>query len=104
MYVFFFFLEKISSNFKWQDVGTIIIIMLFIISLLWIYFYKGKDDISVQYPSIIFNCKYFIEVHGININSRNTLQHNIENLPPSYDSSMKLDNYVTGKKKKIQAC
>lgn len=28
----------------------------------------------------------------------NSIQDNMENLPPPYDSCMKLDNYVTGKK------
>lgn len=37
------FSEKISSNFYWQDVGIIfIIINMGLILLLWTYFYKSK--------------------------------------------------------------
>lgn len=37
------FAAKISSKYYWQDIGIIIIIILFLLSLLWIYFHKSKN-------------------------------------------------------------
>ncbi|XP_026814405.1 uncharacterized protein LOC113554659 [Rhopalosiphum maidis] len=69
--------EKISSNSYWQDIGIFfLIINIFLIFLVWIYFFK--------------------RVRNINSNDMsNSIQDNIENLPPPYDSCMKLNNYVT---------
>ncbi|XP_025208898.1 uncharacterized protein LOC112604190 isoform X1 [Melanaphis sacchari] len=69
--------EKISSNSYWQDIGIFfLIINIFLIFLIWTYFYK--------------------RVRNINSNDMsNSIQDNVENLPPPYESCMKLNNYVT---------
>ncbi|XP_022179765.1 uncharacterized protein LOC111040245 [Myzus persicae] len=69
--------EKISSNSHWQDIGIFFfIINIFLIFLMWTYFYK--------------------RVWNINSSSMtDSIQDNMENLPPPYESCMKLNNYVT---------
>ncbi|XP_050421459.1 uncharacterized protein LOC126833916 isoform X2 [Adelges cooleyi] len=66
--------EKISSSFNWSNISIISIIVMFLSSLLWIYFYKGNHSVNHNVPS--------------NFQNGTTP-------PPSYDSCMKLDNYVT---------
>uniref|UniRef100_A0A2S2NFI9 Uncharacterized protein n=1 Tax=Schizaphis graminum TaxID=13262 RepID=A0A2S2NFI9_SCHGA len=69
--------EKISSNSYWQDIGFFfLIINIFLIFLIWTYFYKRVRNINSSDMS-------------------NSIQDNIENLPPPYESCMKLNNYVT---------
>ncbi|XP_025407857.1 uncharacterized protein LOC112681767 [Sipha flava] len=67
---------KISSNSFLDEIGIIFItINIFLISLLGVYFYK--------------------RIWKTNSSNVPIMEDNIESLPPSYYSCMKLDNYVT---------
>lgn len=91
------FSEKISSNSYWQDIGIFfLIINIFLILLMWTYFYKSKNNHFYKYK-IRLIIIYYAGVWNTNSNSiSNSIQDDIENLPPAYDSCMKLNNYVTG--------
>lgn len=53
---------------------------------IFFYFFENKNNSNIV---------YFVEI--ANSNMSNALQDNTEHQLPSYDSCMKLDNYVTGK-------
>jgi len=67
---------KIISTFDWQDVGLFLVaINMVLIVLLWTYFYKKIVNLN---------------------NMSNVIQESDAYQPPSYNSCMKLENYVTG--------
>lgn len=64
---------------------------------MWTYFYKSKHNHFYNKYKIRLIIIYYAGVWNTNSNGMsNSIQNDIENLPPAYESCMKLNNYVTG--------
>jgi len=68
---------------------------------MWTYFYKSKHKHFYNSKYYMNTIKFiFIYFEGIwnknSIGMSDSIQDNMENLPPPYESCMKLNTYVTG--------